>query len=293
MDGMADPDRHLVLPDGRRLTYREHGAPQGHPVIYHHGTPSSRVEPAAFGLPAAAVEHGVRLIAPDRPGMGGSDHQTGRTLLNWPDDLGRLADHLGLPRFAVLGYSGGVPFAAAAAARLPDRVVAATFAACVAHLSPALTDGLHPGGLRWNELARSQPRTAGIVLTLALRIPATFTPGLLLDRMSRALPDIDRAVLHRAAMRQGFPAAVREAFRRGSRGPRLDQALMSGPWDFDPAAITVPVRLWQGTADTFGARPMMAWRLARTIPQSELHLTGDGHLSILANHVDAILGSAS
>ena len=120
-----------------------------------------------------------------------------------------------------------------------------------------------------------------------------LAPGLLLDRMSAALPEIDRAVLRTAIMRCGFPAAVREAFRRGSRGPRLDEALMSGPWGFDPAAITVPVRLWQGTADTFGARPMMAWHLARTIPQSELHLTGDGHLSILANHVDAILGSTS
>jgi pimeloyl-ACP methyl ester carboxylesterase len=293
MDGMANPDRHLVLPDGRRLTYREYGAPQGRPVIYHHGTPSSRVEPEAFGLPAAATAHGVRLIAPDRPGMGGSDHQTSRTLLDWPHDLGRLADHLRLPRFAVLGYSGGVPFAAAAAARLPDRVAAATLAACVAHICPAVTDGLAPDGLRRNELARSRPRTAAILLTLAVRIPAVLAPGLLLDRMSAALPEIDRAVLRTAIMRCGFPAAVREAFRRGSRGPRLDEAVMSGPWGFDPAAMTVPVRLWQGTADTFGARPMMAWHLARTIPQSELHLTGDGHLSILANHVDAILGSAS
>jgi pimeloyl-ACP methyl ester carboxylesterase len=290
---MADPDRHLVLPDGRRLTYREYGAPQGRPVIYHHGTPSSRVEPEAFGLPAVAAAQGVRLIVPDRPGMGGSDHQTGRALLDWPDDLGRLADHLGLPRFAVLGYSGGVPFAAAAAARLPDRVAVATFVACVAHLYPALTDGLEPDGLRWTELARRRPRMAGIVLTLTARIPATLAPGLLLDRMSAALPDIDRVVLRSAVMRRGFPAAVREAFRRGSRGPRLDQALMSGPWDFDPAAIAAPVRLWQGTADTFAARPMMAWHLARTIPQTELHLTGDGHLSILANHADAILGSAS
>jgi pimeloyl-ACP methyl ester carboxylesterase len=79
MEAMADPDRYLVLPDWRRLTYREYRAPQGRPVIYHHGTPSSRVKPEAFGLPAAAAVSGVRLIAPDRPGMGGSDHQAGHT----------------------------------------------------------------------------------------------------------------------------------------------------------------------------------------------------------------------
>ena len=115
---MADPDRHLVLPDGRRLTYREYGAPQGRPVIYHHGTPSSRVEPEAFGLAAVAAAQGVRLIVPDRPGMGGSDHQTGRALLDWPDDLGRLADHLGLPRFAVLASLSASASSATAASRL-------------------------------------------------------------------------------------------------------------------------------------------------------------------------------
>ena len=72
---------------------------------------------------------------------------------------------------------------------------------------------------------------------------------------------------------------------------RLDQALMSGPWPFDPAEITVPVRLWQGTADNLGARPAMAAHLGRAIPHSDLHITGDGHLSILANNSDVILTS--
>src|SRR5438132_13833586 len=73
------------------------------------------------GVADAAARHGVRLIAADRPGMGGSDHQPGRTVLDWPADVRVLADHLGLDRFAVLGYSGGVPFAAATAYRLADR----------------------------------------------------------------------------------------------------------------------------------------------------------------------------
>ena len=291
MDGMAHLDRHLMLPDGRRLTYREYGDPQGRPVIYHHGTPSSRLEPEAFGLPAVAAAHGIRLIAPDRPGIGRSDHQPDRSLLDWPEDLRCLADHLRLSRFAVLGYSGGVPFAAAAAALLPDRITSAALVACVAHLSPTLTEGLHPNGLRWKELARTRPRTAQLVLTLAVRAPATLAPGLLLDRMGAALPEIDRVVLRSTPMRRMFPAAVREAFHCGSRGPRVDQALMSGPWPFDPATIAVPVRLWQGTADTFGARPAMASHLGRTIPQSDLHMTGDGHLSILVNQRDAVFAS--
>jgi hypothetical protein len=56
-----------------------------------------------------------------------------------------------------------------------------------------------------------------------------------------------------------------------------------------PAALTVPVRLWQGTADSFGARPAMAECLHAAIPGGHLHLTPDGHLSVLTRHLDAIL----
>lgn len=56
--------------------------------------------------------------------MGRSDFQPGRTLLDWPDDVADLADALGIDRFAVLGYSGGAPYAAACAYRLPHRLTA-------------------------------------------------------------------------------------------------------------------------------------------------------------------------
>jgi hypothetical protein len=41
--------------------------------------------------------------------MGYSDFQTNRRLLDWPADVGCLADTLGLDKFGVLGYSGGGP----------------------------------------------------------------------------------------------------------------------------------------------------------------------------------------
>ncbi len=279
----------VALPDGRRLSYREYGDPAGTPVIYQHGTPSSSLEPVAFGIHAAAATHAVRLIAPDRPGMGRSDPHPRRRILDWSHDVRALADHLGLDRFAVLGYSGGVPFAAATAYRLPDRVSAAALVACVAHLAPGLDDGLHPDGLRWKELARTRPRLARIVLTLAVRAPATLAPRLLLARLGAGVTEPDRAVLARPGMHHGFVPAIREAFRQGAVGPQQDQALMSSAWGFDPGDIRVPVQLWQGTADTFGARPAMAHHLSDAIGNNDLHLTPDGHLSILVEHSDEIL----
>jgi pimeloyl-ACP methyl ester carboxylesterase len=110
----------IRLPDGRLLDYAEWGDPSGQPLIYCHSFPGSRAEGRLGDQPAKHA--GVRVIAPDRPGMGLSDFQPGRALVDWPDDVGHLADALGLERFAVLGISGGSPYAAVCAWRLPQRL---------------------------------------------------------------------------------------------------------------------------------------------------------------------------
>ena len=85
----------IRLDDGRTLSYGEYGDPHAEPVFYFHGWPGSRHEGQLIAHP------GLRVIAPERPGMGGSDFQPGRTLLDWADDVVKLADGLGLPRFGV------------------------------------------------------------------------------------------------------------------------------------------------------------------------------------------------
>src|SRR5215510_3131644 len=99
------------LPDGRRLAYAEYGDPQGHPTFYFHGLPGSRLE--AVLAAESAAQAGIRLVASDRPGVGGSDPQPRRTLLDWPADVVQLADRIGVARFSIIGVSGGAPYAAA------------------------------------------------------------------------------------------------------------------------------------------------------------------------------------
>ena len=83
----------VTLPDGRVLAYEEYGIPTGFPVLSFHGGLSSRLDAA----PAheAAVAKGVRLISPDRPGMGLSTYQPGRRLIDWPADVTHLTEALG------------------------------------------------------------------------------------------------------------------------------------------------------------------------------------------------------
>src|SRR6185295_2497152 len=86
----------LKLSDGRMLCYAEYGDPQGKPLLYFHGGPGSRLDMAP--AEATFLEHGIRMIAPDRPGMGQSDRKGNRTLLDWADDIAELIDHLNLHR---------------------------------------------------------------------------------------------------------------------------------------------------------------------------------------------------
>jgi hypothetical protein len=76
---------HITLRDGRTLAYAQYGAPDGRPIIHCHGTPSSRVEGDLLFSGNSAAEVGVRIVVPDRPGMGRSEFQAGRSILDWPE----------------------------------------------------------------------------------------------------------------------------------------------------------------------------------------------------------------
>src|SRR5262249_61932221 len=70
----------------------------------------------------AARERGVRLIAPERPGYGLSDYRAAESLAQIAEDLKSVADAYGLGRFAIIGVSGGAPYAVAAAEAVPGGV---------------------------------------------------------------------------------------------------------------------------------------------------------------------------
>ncbi len=99
---MPKLNQQFQLPDGRKLGYNEHGSPDGKPLFYFHGSPSSRLEANLYVSEDLLQSLGVRLIAVDRPGMGLSDFQPNRRLLDLPKDLLALADHLNLGRFSIL-----------------------------------------------------------------------------------------------------------------------------------------------------------------------------------------------
>jgi pimeloyl-ACP methyl ester carboxylesterase len=274
-------ERSVPRPDGRELSWVEHGDPAGTPILYFHGTPGSGAE--AVTLARAADEHGVRIVAVNRPGFAGSTFQPGRTLLDWPDDAAAVADEIGVDRVPVLGYSGGGPYALVCGAMRPDRFPRVAVASGAGPYEGRTSlKRMSPSDRRMTVLALHLPpvgravlRTVGLVTAIA--------PGIGVRSWMTELPPADRHVLENEAIppRDAMYFLV-DAMRHGAHGALVDYRLLSVPWGFDPASITVPVRWWHGLDDT--TVPVAEIEaVTRAIPDMDLSLIpGAGHLLLSA-----------
>ncbi len=283
--------QQFQLPDGRSLGYAEYGDARGRPVFYFHGFPGSRLEARLAGQ--AAVSYGIRLIALDRPGYGLSDVKRHRTLLDWAEDTVHLADFLGIGRFSVVGVSGGGPYAAACAFKIPHLV---DKVAIVCGLGPVVSCGSRnsAAGRTVNGLllAGRFPIFARLPFAAAALMYREH-PALMLALISRHLAQCDRLALQIPELHQLLCDSFREAFRRSLLGPTRDLVLYGRDWGFVLHDIHVPTRLWHGEKDAV-VPPAMAHMLADEIPTCRaLFYPEDGHFSIIANRLGEILAELS
>jgi pimeloyl-ACP methyl ester carboxylesterase len=264
--------------DGSVIAVEVAGPDGGRPVLFCHGLADARLsvrlfEPAAAGL-------GLRLLAPDRPGIGRTGPRPLGRLADWAEDAALVLDAAAAGPAALLGISAGGPFAAACAARLGGRVHSLTLIAPLG--APGWpTDGMAPGQRLALAAARRAPASGGWFLG-RLAMLARHAPRLFLRLATSELPGPDRCALAQPGLRQAFLAAYAEAFRQGSRGVAQDLRVLTRPWGFDPGSITVPASIHHGDADTT-VPPRHARLFAAAIPGAQLHLhPGHGHFSILA-----------
>jgi pimeloyl-ACP methyl ester carboxylesterase len=277
----------VALPDGRDLAYEEYGDPDGNPLLSCHGGLSSRLDAA----PAhdAAVALGIRLISPDRPGMGRSTFQPGRSLLDWPGDVAALTDALGIDRFAIMGWSSGGPYAAACAARLGARVTTVGLLSSAVPLDLfGTTRGLSGDDRILLFLVRWAPRVAAALMRAAI---ADASDTRLYQEAHRSLPAVDRAALDELGSPDAAVAFIKESMRQGTRGVLQDYRIFGGPWGFDLEEVTAPVHLWEGSEDHTGPPEYREFLLAH-LPVADLTvIPGEGHLSLLLHHAQPILAS--
>ncbi|MFW5969658.1 MAG: alpha/beta fold hydrolase [Halofilum sp. (in: g-proteobacteria)] len=271
-----NPQR-IALADGRTLAWVEFGPPDGRPVLYCHGFPSTGPE-AAFAA-AAAGTSGARVLAPDRPGYGRSDRAPGRTLDGWVADAVALLDHLGIDTAPVIGFSGGGPYALACAARRPERFPrAATFGALDWLAEPGSEAGMAALSRLSIRLARRfQPGQAAVFHLLAMLI--RVAPQTLFSLLSAGHCPADRAVFDDPQVRSKWTRALHDSVLQGAGGAIDELRLYVAERPFALNAIQVPVDLWHGLDDTV-VPPAHGERLAAGLPYREARfLPGDGHFS--------------
>ncbi len=285
---MDNEKQTIRLKDGRTLGFAQYGSASGTPIFYFSGGNSSRLEGRWFAQ--AAQLHNVNLIVPDRPGFGLSDFQPARTFLDWPEDVGELADKLLIDRFAVFGLSGGSPHVAAVAYKLSERL---TRVAIVSGVAPLEMKGSFAG--MWPPvrfiffLARRFPWLNRIVLQQMGAFYANQEQ--MLKRMKQALPEPDvRLIDERPEIMEIFSAAAREAHRNGIEGDAWEWRLYVRPWGFQITEIAIEVGLWYGKYDR-NAPVGMGHYLAKQLPNSFLHVVENGgHFSTINNHIETIIG---
>ena len=107
---------------GRAIAFSEVGDPDGFAVFCCVGMGLTRYLTAFYDELARTLK--LRLITPDRPGVGESEacnDGTG-TPLNWADDVSIICNQLGITKFSLLAHSAGAVYALATALRLPYQV---------------------------------------------------------------------------------------------------------------------------------------------------------------------------
>jgi pimeloyl-ACP methyl ester carboxylesterase len=271
------PQWSIERPGGRQVAVRDltPGAPADAPlVLLCHAAPGS----AEFDPdPTVTAAAGVRLVALDRPGYGGSDPVEGfATVGSAADDAAAVLERLG-PAGAA-GWSGGGRVALALAARRPDLVgrVAVVATPAPDEEVPWVPDE-HRAGI---EALRGLPADAAHAALAAVFGPAVVGADARLDLVGASAAD--ESTLERPGVRDRLRRMLDEAFAQGTAGVVADLAGYTlQPWGFAPEQVRADVLLCYGADDPLVPPPHGEWWRGR-LPSARLDVLPDvGHLVVV------------
>lgn len=271
-----ETNRTMILKDGRKLGFAQYGDPSGKPVFFFHGGAGSRLE-----HPANVCAIGVRLITTDRPGHGLSDFQQDRKLLDWPNDVLQLANHLGISKFYVFGWSAGGPHALACAYKLPKHVLGGGVAAGLAPMNrPNATKGMKYSGQIYSFTAKHLPGLIGHFRRLARNTILADT-GKARQQLMAAFPKNEREFMGISGNLEMLFRDVCEGYRSDWRGVAQDDMIIFQDWGFNIADIGVRFDIWHGYQDR--NVPYQAGKYMQLkIPNNRAtFLPGEGHIFLL------------
>jgi pimeloyl-ACP methyl ester carboxylesterase len=267
----------LVMRDGRKLEVTEYGDRAGHPTIFFHGLIGSHHQASYISEEAGRI--GIRIIAPNRPGVGRSEFIERKSALETVADVQDVARALQLDEFSLIGISGGTPYALAALSQMPDRVKTVT-----------VISGMGP--MRLSGALRGMDRRRRIALLVGSRFPAVARRGFrkalrrfvadpegLLDRLIKTWSLPDQVVFKRKDVYDLFMQDLHQVFTVGV-GPMTLAHELKLYRNYGVSLRHLPqdmrITLWHGLADNI-VPPSMACKMALELPNCEAHLVAGGH----------------
>ncbi|KAA9399299.1 alpha/beta hydrolase [Haloarcula sp. CBA1130] len=258
------------LPDGRRLAYATYGDADGYPVLFCHGTPGSHVIARLLATPAR--ERGVRLIAPDRPGIGNSEDAS-VTLDDWPDDAGHLLSHLDVDAAGTVGFSGGGAFALAC-----HRLSEIERVALIGSSGPPSIGATGRVQRFVGALSRHAPWALNRLFRLQRWFALRQDPSYAVGFVAEETPETDALAADEVA--RIVRADMLTSMARGPSGISREQRLLSQPWPVALEDVSVPVTVFQGQNDA-NVAPSTGEGLAQRLPDASLERVDSDHLGTL------------
>ena len=277
-------DSILKLNDGRALGYSTIGSPNGREVLYLHGGMSSRLDIHFADQLLSDLD--IKLIAPDRPGIGLSDRMLGRTLSDWAADVRELLMSLRLRNIPVLGWSLGAPYALACAALDGDLL---SQVGTVGGIGPMDYQGaVESLGLLEDRVLLSWPEPLLHLLCPAGMVFKYYSPERIKRELLRAVKTGPDYEICQSLSLEDATAFAYEAIRQGFEGTLDDYLALRKPWGFSVEQINTKVFMWWGKEDHLCPRSA-AEKLASRIKNGELiMLENSGHF-LLHHHIEHIL----
>jgi pimeloyl-ACP methyl ester carboxylesterase len=270
---------NIAVDEDRQLGFAEFGDPQGRAVFWLHGTPGARRQIPTEAR-VYAVQKNIRLIGVDRPGIGSSTPHQYPNVFAFADDLRTMADTLGIDKMAVVGLSGGGPYALACAAAMPDRVVAAGVLGGVAPAGGP--DAIGGGAMALGSRVAPLLRVAGVPMrfaAVALVWLARPIASPAVDLYARMSPEADRHLLTRPEFKAMFLDDLLNGSRKQLAAPFADIVVFARDWGFRLHEVKVPVRWWHGDHDHI-VPFAHGQHVVTKLPDAELyHLPGESHLA--------------
>ncbi|KAM0425544.1 hypothetical protein ACHAPT_009336 [Fusarium lateritium] len=276
----------FTLPSGRKLGYHTSGPATGTPIIYLHGHPDSGITITGPLESRVARDLNIRWIGPDRPGVGLSTRYDSQEVLDYPADIKALAEHLKLPRYYIIGTSGGTGFTLACAKDLgSSKLKGVGICAGIGPLEcgfESMVEAQRKALEAWREYpAEFREYYESEYVPLARQQDTTALTDRLRGEFKAGFSGRDQEAMMEEHVLKMSVSSLRQAWIQGAWAHAKGIEFHWRPWGFKLEDVAFPsVKLWYGGRD-MSTTPVMGKYMADRLEGSVYkEFPDDSHYTI-------------